>query len=303
MVLVLAEQQNSCGSELVLMGTGTSVGVPVVGCDCPVCLSGDPKNHRLRSGVLVRAPEGEFVVDTGPELRLQLLQSKARFIQAAMFTHAHADHIMGLDDLRIFGFRKERMALEAAEEQAMDAGVVFDADVAKQSNPGNIPLYCEQLVEDGIRQVFHYAFTDPGSHSHRYAAPRLGFERIQPNVALQVLGQDVLPIRLHHGKLPVLGFRFGNVAFCTDVSTIPAASRELLEGLDVLILDALRYDPHPTHLSVSQAVKWAERLQPKQTYLTHMSHDLDFHQLVDDLPDGIDPAFDGLTIPIAGSDL
>lgn len=296
------EQQRARGSELVLMGTGTSIGVPVVGCDCRICQSGDPKNHRLRSGVLVRAPEGEFVVDTGPELRLQLLQNKATFIEAALFTHAHADHIMGLDDLRIFGFRKARIALKAAEEQAQDAGIVFDTDQAAKNNLGNIPLYCEQLVEDGIRQVFHYAFTDPELHSHRYAAPRLAFQPIEPNKKLNVLGQEVVPIRLHHGKLPILGFRFGNVAFCTDVSTIPAASRELLEGLDVLVLDALRYEPHPTHLSVSQAVKWAERLKPKQTYLTHMSHDLDYHQLMEDLPEGIDPAYDGLTIPIAATE-
>ena len=241
------------------MGTGTSIGVPVVGCDCAVCQSGDAKNQRLRSGVLVRAPEGEFVVDTGPELRLQLLQNQATFIQAALFTHAHADHVMGLDDLRIFGFRKERMALEAAEARALAAGIDFDPDTAFQENPGNIPLYCEQPVEDSIRKIFHYAFTDPNSHSHRYATPRLAFERMQPNQPLQVL------------------------------------------GMDVLILDALRVRPHPTHLSVSQAVKWAERLKPKQTYLTHMSHDLDYHQLAQDLPDGIAPAYDGLTIPIAAT--
>ncbi len=298
---MVVEQLQPQESQLVLMGTGTSIGVPVVGCDCAVCQSGDAKNQRLRSGVLVRAPEGEFVVDTGPELRLQLLQNQATFIQAALFTHAHADHVMGLDDLRIFGFRKERMALEAAEARALAAGIDFDPDTAFQENPGNIPLYCEQPVEDSIRKIFHYAFTDPNSHSHRYATPRLAFERIQPNQPLQVLGMDVLPIRLHHGKLPILGFRFGNVAFCTDVSTIPADSRKLLEGLDVLILDALRVRPHPTHLSVSQAVKWAERLKPKQTYLTHMSHDLDYHQLAQDLPDGIAPAYDGLTIPIAAT--
>lgn len=286
-------------SELVVMGTGTSVGVPVVGCDCSVCQSSNPRNQRLRSGLLVRAPEGEFVVDTGPEFRLQLLRSRATFIQAALFTHAHADHIMGLDDLRIFGFRKERMALKAAEKQAAERGIVFDPEQTLLSNPGNIPLYCEQQVEEGIRQAFHYAFTDPNSHSHRFAAPRLGFETIHPGEPLSVLGQDVLPIRLHHGKLPILGFRFGNVAFCTDVSTIPAASRVLLEGLDVLIIDALRYEPHPTHLSVSQAVKWGQKLKAKKTYLTHMSHDLDYQQLVDDLPEGILPAYDGLTIPIA----
>lgn len=284
--------------ELVVMGTGTSIGVPVVGCDCSVCTSDNPKNQRLRSGLMIKAPEGEFVVDTGPELRVQLLKNQATFIQAALFTHAHADHIMGLDDLRIFGFRKEKLALQQAEKQAADAGQVFDADQIRASGAGNIPLYCEQIVEEGIRQAFSYAFTDPNSHSHRYAAPRLEFRSLAPGQALNVLGQPVTPIRLFHGRLPVLGFRFGNVAFCTDVSSIPPGSRSLLEGLDVLILDALRYEPHPTHLSVSQAVKWAQKLNARQTYLTHMSHELDYQQLLDELPEGVAPAYDGLRVPL-----
>ena len=280
------------------MGTGTSIGVPVVGCACAVCTSRNTRNQRTRSGVLVNAPEGEFVIDTGPEFRLQLLRSGASLIRAALFTHAHADHIMGLDDLRIFGFRIEKEMHELAQREANILGVPFDEVAFVASGAGRIPLYCEQIVEDAIRHTFHYAFSDPASYSHRFAAPKLSFERVTPAKPIQVLGLEVLPIRLHHGNLPVLGYRIGNVAFCTDVSTIPAASRAQLEGVDTLIIDALRYQPHPTHLTVSQAVKWAERLKPRRTILTHMSHELDYDQLRAELPDGIEPGYDGLRIAL-----
>ena len=250
------------------MGTGTSVGVPVAGCQCVVCRSPNPRNKRTRTGVLIRGPLGEFIIDAGPELRLQLIREDARLIQAAVFTHAHADHILGLDDLRIFGFH-------------MNAAV---------------PLYCEECVEEQIRQTFSYAFTDPATHSHRFAAPKLRFERIVPGNSFTVLGMDILPIRLKHGDLSVLGFRIGNTAFLTDVSTIPAESKELLRGLDTLVLDALRHEPHPTHLHVDAAVRIIHQLHPRQAYLTHMSHELDYDGLRNELPDGIEPAYDGLKI-------
>jgi len=285
-------------SHLILMGTGTSVGVPIVGCDCGVCKSTDPRNNRMRSGVLVRAPQGEFVIDTGPELRLQLLRSEAKMIRAALFTHAHADHIMGLDDLRIFGFRLEKEQLQIAEQQAQQDGTKFDKDECRKALNANIPLHCEEIVEEAIRNTFHYAFTDPTQHAHRFAVPRLSFSGVKPGEPLDLLGLQVTPIRLHHGKLPILGYRIGDVAFCTDVSTIPMESRELLQGLDTLIIDALRYEPHPTHLNVDQAVKWVERLKPRQAFLTHMAHDLEYHALVADLPEGIEPGYDGLVVPI-----
>lgn len=287
--------------QLVLMGTGTSVGVPVVGCTCRVCTSSNPRNARTRSGVLVRSRLGEFVIDASPELRLQLLANNASMIRAAVFTHAHADHIMGLDDLRIFGFRLEKQLLREASELAQKEGRGFDEDVVRKTIDSTIPLYCEEVVEQNIRQIFHYAFSDPGTHSHRFAAPRLAFQRITAGVSFEVLGLNILPIRLHHGKLPVVGYRIGDVAFCTDVSTIPAESRELLEGLDTLIIDALRYEPHPTHLSVGQAVNWAEKLKPRRTILTHMSHDLDYDELLDELPPNVEPGYDGLVVPLVGA--
>lgn len=257
-------------AEMIIMGTGTSVGVPVVGCHCAVCRSHNPRNHRTRTGVLIRGPQGEFVIDAGPELRLQLVRENSQLVQAAVFTHAHADHILGLDDLRIFGYR-----MEAA-----------------------VPLYCEEMVEAQIRQVFSYAFTDPATHAHQFAAPKLRFERIHPGQPFTLLGLEILPIRLKHGELPILGFRIGNVAFLTDVSTIPPESKELLHGLDTLIIDALRKEPHPTHLHVDAALRIIRQLRPKQAYLTHMSHDLDYDSLRNELPDGIEPAYDGLKISL-----
>lgn len=264
-----ASHSLAANGEMVIMGTGTSIGVPVVGCRCSVCLSDNPRNRRTRTGVLVRAPEGEFVIDAGPELRIQLVRERATLIRAAVMTHAHADHIMGIDDLRIFGFR-----LHSA-----------------------IPIHCEATVETQIRQSFSYAFTDPTTHSHQYAAPRLTFNRISPGQAFSLLGLSILPIRLRHGSLDILGFRIGNVAFCTDVSTIPSESRDLLHGLDTLVLSVLRREPHPTHLHLDAALRLIRQLQPRKTWLTHMSHELDYDELCSSLPEHIRPAWDGLKIP------
>ena len=254
--------------QLVLLGTGTSVGVPVIGCFCEVCTSSNPKNHRTRTGVLVRAPDGNFVIDTPPELRLQLVREKVDLVRAAVFTHSHADHIFGLDDLRICGHR-------------MDAPV---------------ELYCEELTEEQLRTSFHYAFAPPNPNAHKFAIPRLEFRRIGLD-PFELLGVTVQPIRLTHGQLPVLGFRLGNVAYCTDVSEIPEESWPLLEGLDVLVLDALRDTPHPTHFGIPQSLEVVERVQPKQTYFTHLSHSLEHEATNARLPDRVELGYDGLVIP------
>lgn len=254
--------------KLILLGTGTSVGVPMIGCDCAVCRSSNPKNQRTRTGVAVHAPEGTFVIDTSPELRLQLVREQIPLVEAAVFTHSHADHIFGLDDLRICGHRLGRA----------------------------VRLYCEDATERQIRQSFSYAFAEPDKQAHKFAVPNLEFQRIGLD-PFTLLGQRVQPIRLLHGRLPVLGFRLGDVAFCTDVSRIPDESWPLLKGLDVLILDALREDPHPTHFGLGQALEVVDRLRPNQTYFTHVSHQLEYDETNARLPDGVELAYDGLQIP------
>lgn len=256
--------------SMILLGTGTSHGVPIIGCHCPVCLSDNPRNNRTRTGVAVEAPEGLFLIDTSPELRIQLLREKIDMVHAAIFTHSHADHIFGLDDLRLFGYR-----LNAP-----------------------IPLYCEEIVEQQLRAAYSYAFMPPSPDLHLGAVPMLKFERLTLE-PFQLLGETILPIRLLHGKLPVLGFRMGNVAFCTDVSFIPEESFERLQGLDVLIIDALRDVPHATHFGIPQALEVIERTRPKKAYLTHVSHQLEYEATNKRLPEGVELAYDGLRIPLA----
>ena len=254
--------------ELVLLGTGTSHGVPIIGCHCPVCTSTDPRNNRTRTGVAVKTPQGTFLIDTSPELRIQLLRERIDLVQAVVYTHSHADHLFGLDDLRLFGYRLKHA----------------------------VPLYCEEVVENQIRAAYGYAFAPIDPELHYGAVPQLELRRIGLD-PFELLGERVQPIRLMHGKLPVLGFRIGNVAFCTDVSFIPDESWPLLEGLDVLILDALRDEPHATHFGIPQALAVVERVRPKQTYLTHVSHYLEYTETNARLPAGVMLSHDGLTIP------
>ncbi|QDT65044.1 MBL fold metallo-hydrolase [Calycomorphotria hydatis] len=254
--------------ELILMGTGGSVGVPAIGCDTPACLSDNPKNHRTRTGVFVPAPEGNFVIDTPPELRIQLTRERIPVVHAALFTHAHADHIFGLDDLRICGFR-----LGAA-----------------------VQLYCEGLVEEKIRQTFSYAFDKSIEPSHQYAVPKFDFQRVSLE-PFDLLGQRIQPIRFLHGRLPILGFRINEVAFCTDVSEIPEESWPLLENLDVLVIGALRHSPHPTHFNIAQALEVIEIVKPGRAVLTHISGELEHEETNSQLPEGVELAFDRMRIP------
>lgn len=250
--------------EMILLGTGTSVGVPTIGCGCPVCTSSDPRNRRTRCAAVLGLPGGNLLIDTPPDLRFQMLREDLGVVHAVLYTHEHADHMFGLDDLRIMPFFL--------------------------GHP--LPLYCEQVVEERIRTAFDYAFTDR-EPTHEGAVPQLTFQRIDTR-PFQVLGADVIPIRLRHGpRFQVLGFRFGNVAYCTDVSEIPAESWPLLEGLDTLILDALRLRPHPTHLCLDEAIAVAQRLIPRQTLFTHVGHDLDFERITARLPPGMALAYDG----------
>ncbi|EAQ81821.1 MBL fold metallo-hydrolase [Blastopirellula marina] len=256
--------------KLILLGTGTSVGVPAIGCGCPVCTSRDPHNKRMRCSVIWGLPEGNLLVDTPPDMRSQLLREEIGIVHAVAYTHQHADHLYGLDDLRVFQFYLGH----------------------------GVPLYCEPNVERQIRAAFSYAFSEI-TPTHVGATPALEFQRIGLN-PFTVLGAQVTPIRLKHGpRFEVLGFRIGNVAYCTDTNEIPAESFALLQGLDVLILDALRFDPHPTHFSLDEAVAMAEKIGAKQTYFTHISCRMDHQETNAKLPDHMQLAYDRQEIPLS----
>lgn len=254
--------------RLIILGSGTSTGVPVLGCHCAVCTSDDPRNRRTRPGALLRLPAGDVLIDTTPEMRLQLLRERVGFAHAILYTHAHADHLFGLDDARLF----------------------------PRHIGGPVPIYCEPETEQSIRRVFSYAFEDHAARIATGGVPKLVFESIEPGRAFQVLGQEVLPIRLLHGRFRVLGFRCGALAYCTDVSRIPEESWPLLEGLETLVLDALRPEPHPTHFSVAEALEVIGRLRPRRAYLTHLSHSLDHAPTEASLPPGVALAYDGLSL-------
>jgi phosphoribosyl 1,2-cyclic phosphate phosphodiesterase len=255
--------------QMILLGTGTSTGVPSLGCDCDVCGSENPKNKRLRTSALLGLPEGNLLIDTAPDLRTQLLREGVGVVHAALYTHEHADHIFGLDDLRLFQFYLG----------------------------GPVPLYCKPAVEARIRKSFDYAFLSC-SPTHVGAAPMLKFVPIDER-PFDVLGTRLTPIPLVHGpRFRVLGFRVGNVAYCTDTNQIPPESMAKLEGLDVLVLDALRPKPHVTHFSLDEAVAVAERLKPKQTYFIHMSHHLEHEATNRMLPANMQLAYDSQRIDL-----
>ena len=251
--------------ELVFLGTGTSVGVPVVGCSCAVCTSEDPRNARLRCSVVAGLPEGNLLVDTPPDLRSQLLREGLGLVHATLFTHGHADHIFGLDDLRLFPIYLGR----------------------------RLPVYGETIVCERIRKSFDYAFHQ---ETPSYV-PQLELNEITTE-PFELLGTTITPIRLMHGSLAVLGFRIGNVAYCTDTNLVPDESWPRLEGLDVLVLDALRHTPHNTHFNLAQAIEVAQRVGAKRTLFTHIAHELDHEATNRELPDGMELAFDGLRIPL-----
>jgi phosphoribosyl 1,2-cyclic phosphate phosphodiesterase len=238
----------------------------MVGCDCDVCRSPNPRNQRYRCSVLVRAPEGNLVIDTTPELRLQLLRARVRVVHAVLFTHFHADHVYGLDDLRPF----------------------------PRHLGGPVPLYCTAEVERKLRDAFFYAFRPEAENLPSGYVPKLTFRRIDEE-PFTVLGQRVVPVPLVHAQFNVLGFRIGDVAYCTDVNRIPPESWPLLEGVRVLVLDALRFKPHPAHFSLDEALEVIDRLKPEQAYLTHLSHDVEHEATNRRLPRGVGLAYDGLS--------
>jgi len=249
---------------LVVLGCGSSVGVPMIGCECGVCTSPDPKNSRTRPSVLLHLPGGNLLVDTGPELRGQLVRERIGTVDAVLYTHHHADHLFGLDDVRIFPWRQNRP----------------------------MPVYCTDEVEEVIRQAFGYAFRPPAGG---LVLPQLDLRRIDRR-PFELLGETVTPIPLLHGRFNVFGFRVGNLAYCTDVNRIPDDSWPLLAGLDTLILGCLRpAEFHPSHFILDDALGVVERVKPKRTFFTHLGHEWDYdHRPC--LPSGVALAHDGLRI-------
>lgn len=257
----------SLTGKLLFLGTGTSVGVPVVGCDCPVCTSADPRDKRLRTSVALGLPGGTLLIDTTPDLRTQLLRAGIGRVDAVLYTHDHVDHVYGLDDVRPLCTWAGR----------------------------SMPVFGEERVERRIRKAFDYAFETapvPGG-----GIPKLEFERIT-TAAFDLLGARVVPLRLRHGVFDVLGFRFGNLAYCTDTNQIPDDTWPLLAGLETLVLDCLRESRHPTHFSLAEALAVAERVNARRTLLTHMGHEIGHAAVSAALPAGVELAYDGLEVPL-----
>jgi phosphoribosyl 1,2-cyclic phosphate phosphodiesterase len=257
--------------RLTFLGTGTSFGVPQVGCGCAVCRSTDPHDRRSRSAVLVEAGEARILIDTPPELRLQLLAAAVPRLDAVLYTHEHADHTNGIDDLRIFSVR-QREAL---------------------------PLYGPPETLDRLRTGFPYIFDDSVPVYEGTSKPDLTLHPLEPGQTARIAGVDVLPLAFQHGHIRVYGYRIGPLAYITDVKAIPEAERRHLRGLDVLVLNALWWRPHPTHLSIAEAVQTAQELGARRTYLTHLTHETGHAELAAQLPAGIVPAHDGLTVEVS----
>jgi phosphoribosyl 1,2-cyclic phosphate phosphodiesterase len=251
--------------ELTFLGTGTSAGVPMIGCHCDVCRSGDPRDRRSRTSALVTHTGARILIDTSPELRLQCVTNGIDMIDAVVFTHAHADHIMGLDDVRRFNALRR----------------------------GPLDVWADASTHGILQQCFGYAFREPSAEMkvfRPHLVPRLIDGPFEP------AGVRWIPIRLFHGEMPVLGFRIGRLAYCTDVSFIPEESFGLLEGLDVLVLDALQHRTHSTHFNIEQAIAAASRIGARQTFFTHIAHALAHEQTNRALPPGMQLAYDGLRV-------
>lgn len=254
-------------AEAIVLGSGTSNGVPTLGIDYPPEFLANPKNHRTRPSLLLKGPKGNVLVDCAPEMRLQLIREDIKQVDAVIITHTHADHIMGMDDLRSFYLRTKQ----------------------------DMPVYTLQRYQDDIRRVFNYAFQEfpPGVEVPRYDL------RDAPD-EVELAGMRIRLRVVEHGPWPVLAVLVGKFAYVTDVKTISPEVLAELRGLDTLILDAVRYRPHPNHLHFDAAVELAKDLGARQTYFTHLSHDYDHDVVNAALPKGIELAYDGLRIPVCG---
>lgn len=251
--------------KITFLGTGTSQGIPIINCSCHVCTSNDPYNKRLRTSISVQTENTHLLIDTTPDFRTQLLRNPLPRLDGVIFTHAHADHIYGIDDLRRYN----------------------------QLQKNRIPVYAGHSTLSRLKTLFDYAF---GNGTLRPGLPNLsGIEIDGPFYLNDLL---ISPIKLIHGEQEIYGYRIGNVAYCTDVNKIPEESYPLLENLDILILDALRETPHPTHFSVDEAIAEAKKISAKKTFFVHMSHKIEHQSRQATLPAGMNFAYDGLVLSV-----
>lgn len=258
---------NFTALRITFLGTGTSQGIPIIGSTHPVCMSTDPRDKRLRVSILIEFEGANYVIDCGPDFRQQMLSNKVTHLEALLFTHEHADHTAGLDDIRPFFFRQ-----------------------------GDIPIYAHQRVLDELKKRFEYIFET----ENRYpGAPAVEVYEVTNNVLFEINDLQVEPVNVMHGKLQVFGYRFGNFAYLTDVKTIAAEEKEKLRDLDVLVVNALREEPHYSHFNLEEALAFVEEIKPKKTYFTHISHLLGFHAEVEkQLPENVHLAYDGLQLEL-----
>ncbi|NJB35517.1 MBL fold metallo-hydrolase [Croceivirga sp. JEA036] len=255
------------GLQVTFLGTGTSQGIPIIGSTHPVCLSTDPKDKRLRVSVLISWEGYNYIIDCGPDFRQQLLANPISKLDAILFTHEHSDHTAGLDDIRPFFFRQ-----------------------------GDIPIYADERVIASLRRRFDYIFADEDRYP---GAPAVQIHQIDKNTELDLHGLTVIPIEAFHNRLPVLGFRFKDFAYLTDVKRVEAPEIKKLKGLQVLVVNALREEQHYSHFNLEEAIAFAKQVGAKTTYFTHISHLLGFHKEVEaKLPEGIHLAYDNLKITI-----
>lgn len=252
--------------KITFLGTGTSQGIPIIGSNHPVCLSNDEKDKRLRSSIMLEWESHRYIVDCGPDFRQQLLREKVSDIDGIIFTHEHADHTAGLDDIRPFCHKM-----------------------------GNVPIYVPERIADNLQMRFHYIFTK----ENRYpGAPSVTMRMIY-NKPFQLNGKTFLPVEYYHGNILIFGYRVDNFAYLTDFKSIEADEKNKLKNLDVLVINALRIEPHPTHLNLEDALALINDLKPKKAYLTHVSHRLGFHKEVQEqLPANVFIAYDGLQLEI-----
>lgn len=256
--------------RLTLLGTGTSMGVPQIGCDCATCRSADSRDHRTRTAAVIESGGTRLLIDSPPELRLQLLAAGIDTVDAVLYTHMHADHVHGIDDLRSFSL--------------------------KRTDP--LPLYGPAETIDHLQERFGYIFDDGVIPIRGTSKPRLTATALAPGITHRIAGLDVLPMSFVHGHATVFGYRVGPVAYVTDVKEIPAAERRLLAGVEVLVLNALWWRSHPTHLSIDEAVATAEAIGARRTYLTHLTHETTHRELLGRLPAGVEPGYDGLVVDL-----